>query len=166
MANDWEVVKLRDGTELKVRPLPSQFLIEKVAGRYPLPRPPRQEIKSGIPGVPPTWVERHDDPDYLAERDVAIRKRVEATQQTQWLYCIDVPTPPKGWKKEFDGFLAADEWRTGPDAERLDYLEYVLLRSVADLQAVMKVINSNLEPIEEAEVKAAEDTFPGPAEGA
>lgn len=162
--NTWEEVVLpSSGTVLRVRPLPSRFLIEKVAARYPLPPVPVVEIKSGIPGAASMWVEQPDDARYQQERMEVMLQRVNAIDEARWLYCVDVPQPPKGWKQDsgLDIVLSDDEWRSGPSGERLDYLQYVLLVTPEDILAVNEVINRHLVPPTEEEVKAIEDAFRG-----
>jgi len=161
MSEQWTEVQLSTGQVLRVRPLLGPFLRNKVMSRIPTPAPPVEEIKSAILGGGSLFVRKVDDPDYVRALEECTRLRAEELQKAQWLWCVERLKVPRSWKQD-SGILAilkpSDFRADGADGEWLDYLEYVVLSADRDVSAVMKVINSQLMPVEE-EVKAAEESF-------
>jgi len=166
MFDDWKDVTLSTGVVLRVRPMPPLRLRMKIGARHPDPEPPKKEIPVNIPGGRPTIINDVSDPAYLQALGEAREARFNAIHEFTWSWAVDIPDPPKGWKVEsgLDKVLTRDEWRAGKDGERLDYLEYVVVRLDSDSELVARVINST-ELVTEEEIKAAEDSFRGDDSG-
>jgi len=71
--------------------------------------------------------------------------------------------PPKGWKYPAVLVEFGIEPREGKLGRRLDYIKFELLPTPDDVKAVQQVMYTMTAPLDESEVDAARDLFPGDA---
>ena len=158
-------VKLSTGVVVTVAPVP-QKIYDVVRMKHPDPPVPVLEDDRTATGEPMRF-ENREDPDYLRAK-----REAEAARQTDWaeaslLFGLPDVEVPDGWQPPVEEleYLTDGQWqpRQGEAGRRLDYIEWDLLRVVADYQKVQAAINE-LAMVSEEATDAIEATFRGDVE--
>lgn len=125
-------ITLSNGRRVRVLPVPP-FAVAAVESRFPLP----------------------EAEDHERFRQ-ALEARAAAVRETGWLMALPEVTVPDGWQFPDALERVGIHAREGEVGQRLDYIEYDLLRSTDDVRAVLDIMHG---PIAEAEVAQAVATF-------
>lgn len=134
MSDVFTKVKLTNGVVITVEPVPP-FALNAVERRF-------TALVSG------------DSPESYAARD----SMEQMIKEAAWLMAIKDVEVPDSWNFPRGLLYAGVQPREGDDGRLLDYIEYGLLLTPADVQAVQAVMyDSNLTGDELSE---AEETFP------
>jgi len=128
-----ESVTLCNGQILTVQPVPP-FALAEIERRY----------------TPASATAASEDP-------AARLAREQITREVAWLLALPDVTVPADWQFPRALRYAGIEPREGEEGRLLDYIEYGLLLTPADIQAVQAVMYGD---VTEDEIGAAEATFP------
>ncbi len=164
--NDWDLTKtvtLSTGRVVTVRAVPPYVSI-RAAELYPMPDPPQLRIRSKLPGAVDEIMDDEKDPAYIKAVMDTMTKRREAVNEAQWLYSLpDVKADEDdSWREAIEEAVPNIVWRQGARGRRMDYIEWVILSNPRDLKLLQDTIaelNSEKEPISEALLQAAEESF-------
>jgi hypothetical protein len=179
-------VQLPDGSTAKEFVLPSGSAVVRVRSVPPMMAPEILDERPELaePPIPMVKVEgvttkmlpaRPGEPEYdayLLERKRRERLYEAARSDITWDYGVVAwkrpvdakeweEHPPKEWKfpeflKEYGG-----KPREGKRGRRVDYIKYVLVTGMEDMDAVQKAMYGISKPMSREEVDAAADLFPG-----
>lgn len=127
-------ITLSNGKTIEVQPVPP-LALNVITARHPLPV----------------------DADE-AETQSAMQARERLLNEAAWLLALENVEVPDDWSFPTGLLHAGVEPRTGDHGPLLDYIEYGLLATTADVQRVQAAMYG--EALTEAEVVAAEATFP------
>lgn len=161
-------VKLSSGRVLRLRAVPPYLLME--AGKRIIdPKPPLVEIESQIPGGGKTFFEDATNPQYQQALLESQLKRGHLLDETNWLYGLPDVVPPEddSWKDDILDALPGLEWRDGKRGRKLDYIQYVVVASQADLDRIRKKFNELGEEsqTDESLMESVEHSFRGDVQG-
>jgi hypothetical protein len=127
-------VTLSTGQSLAVQPVPP-FALAEIERRYAAPH------------------------DTLASEDPAARaSREKLTREVAWLLALPDVVTPEDWQFPRALRYAGIEPRDGDEGRLLDYIEYALLVTPGDIQAVQAVMYG--AALTEDDIGAAEAVFP------
>ena len=158
-------VRLSTGDIVTVAPVP-QKVYDVIRMKHPDPPVPVLEDDRTATGEPMRF-ENREDPGYKE----ALRK-VERARQMAWaeamlLFGLPEVQVPDGWQPPAEEleYLTGGQWsaRQGDVGRKLDYIEWELLRVVADHQKVTAAINQ-LAMVSEEAAESIEATFRGDVE--
>jgi hypothetical protein len=158
-------VQLSTGVTVTVAPVP-QKIYDVIRMKHPDPPVPVVEDDRTATGEPMRF-ENQEDPDYLRAK-----REVEQARQIEWaeaslLFGLPEVEVPEDWQPPIEEleYLTDGQWqpRQFEGGRKLDYIEWELLRVVADYQKVQRAINEMAMVSEEA-ADAVEATFRGDVE--
>jgi hypothetical protein len=158
-------VELSTGVTVTVAPVP-QKMYDIIRTKYPDPPVPVLEDDRTATGEPIRF-ENRKDPNYLRALQEAEQARQVAWAEAMLLFGLPEVQVPDGWQPPIEEleYLTDGQWepRQGDTGRKLDYIEWDLLRVMADYQKVQAAINQ-LAMISEEAVAAIEATFRGDLE--
>ncbi len=164
-------VELTSGIVVRVVPV-SQKAYDVIRMKHPDPPVPVLEASKTATGEP-FFVENLKDPEYQQALRDAQQLRMLEWAEAQYLFGLPDVEVPEGWKPPVEELAYIDpDWkpREGAAGRKLDYIEWELLRVLADYQRVNATINE-LSTVSEEATDAVEETFqsdmevPGTGEG-
>lgn len=160
-------IKLSSGRVLRLRAVPPYLLME--AGKRVIdPKPPIIEIESQIPGGGKTLFEDITNPEYKHALEESGIKRGHLYDEINWLYGLPDVVPPASddWKIDLADANPDIEWREGKRGRKLDYIQYVVVASQADLTRIRDKFSQLGEETktDEALMESVEDSFRSPVQ--
>lgn len=177
-----EQVTLKDGTELRCRPVPPHAALA-IHAEYDLPQPPTtpmKQVESKAGHSEPLPIGPGDDgwDEFTAARDewhTEYARIKDEIAKREGDFVLDyavvewkrpdgewLSEPPASW--EFPRVLLRHGIKAGEN-ERLDYIKYELLQSHDDILAVQNVALSSARPLSREEVDAGRGKFRAEDEG-
>lgn len=154
----WEEIKLRQGSTVRVRAIPSH-LADAAMASVPIPTPPILEIRGTAPGSGVERRQNFSDPEYLAKITEATRERNRLLYTFQYSWGVEAEIPESdSWKRAIEEYLPNIDWVPGVQGMKADYIRYVLLQYKEDFEAVHNALDG-IKPITREEVEAVQDSF-------
>ena len=168
--NQFIEVRLSSGKVVKIYPVPP-YLVALAMDRIPEPPVPKRKINPevAIPGVnDQDLIDDSTNPEYLEKRNQWIIARSESFLNVRLIYGLKDEFPPESWPdanvKEIWEFLKiSPDIPTDRLGKKLAWVKYDLLNSGADLDLIIKAIDSYAEA-PQSEVDALLASFRGDGE--
>jgi hypothetical protein len=158
-------VELSTGMTVTVAPVP-QKIYDVIRMTHPDPPVPILEDDRTATGEPMRY-ENREDADYLRAKREVDQARQKAWAEGMLLFGLPDVQVPDEWQPPVEEleYLSGGQWqpRQGETGRKLDWIEWDLLRVVADYQKVQATINE-LAMVSEEAVDAIEATFRGDLE--
>lgn len=161
-------ITLSSGEQVRVYVPPSIKVSELLLKKYPDPEPPVVEEKTATGETIKMIIE--DDPEYLAEKAAARKKRDDKLNELSALYAMRDVKVPEGWDIEAEQGelirLADPDWkpREGSHGIKLDYIEWDLLGNSVDVLLMQETL-AELSGINLEVIARIEAQFRGDVEG-
>ena len=163
-------VKLSSGRTVKVYPVPP-YLVALAMDNLKEPQIPKRKINPEVAIVGVNDQDLIDDttnPEYLAKRSDWIVARSEAFLNVRLIYGLKDEFPPESWpdantKETWEFLKISPDIPTDRLGKKLAWVKYDLLNSGADLDLIIKAIDSYAEA-PQSEVDALLASFRGDGE--
>jgi len=150
------VVTLSNGVQVNLRPVPP-YLIDRIKGTVPLPKPPIMEIKTAWGGTE-EWVNENDS-EYKKALELAEEKQADKLWKAEFILGIaDDPPPDEEWTDNLTMFDI--EIPEDPKEKKLLWIETVLIAKGTDAWKLINAIRGTARPTKE-EIGEIAESFRG-----
>jgi len=150
------VITLSNGVQVNLRPVPP-YLIDRIKGTVPLPKPPIMEIKTAWGGTE-EWV-NENDAGYKKALGLAEEKQADKLWKAElFLGIADDPPPDEEWTDNLTMFDI--EIPEDPKEKKLLWIETVLITKGTDAWKLINAIRNVARPTKE-EISEIAESFRG-----
>lgn len=150
------VVTLSNGVQVNLRPVPP-YLIDRIKGTVPLPKPPIMEIKTAWGGTE-EWVNENDN-GYKKALESAQEKQADKLWKAEFILGIaDEPPPDEEWTENLTMFDI--EIPDDPKEKKLLWVETVLIAKGTDAWKLINAIRGAARPTK-GEISEIAESFRG-----